>query len=230
MKFKRNDIIGSTLRSRICKMVCTISLLAMLSCCSSIEINTYKAPEFGKQKIKKMAIMPIVITSSAQTRVSGSYSPSWIVETFTTAALSPAEYYPAEQEFLNAISRRFNFQVIVPPSGIDKAMKGKHMQTYNDALLEVIKQFKADAVISFRIRDTILRAGSMVEGRSAAIGHVDMTLYDSKGAPLWSISSEAFYRRGTTSSNAPPPMSSFVKFIMEQHQNALDDLAKQIQP
>jgi hypothetical protein len=211
------------------QFICSAVLLAILTGCSHIELKTYRSPDLGKYRIEKVAIMPLVITSSAQTRVSGSYSPSWISETFTTTALSPAEYFSAEEEMVNTLSSKLGRIKFVTPSVIDNAMKGKKIQTYHAALLEVVKHFNADAVISFRIRDVILRAGSQIEGRSAAMGHVDLTLYGSEGSPLWSVSSESVYRRGTAFSQAPS-MASFVKYIMEEYQGEIEALAKQLNP
>lgn len=51
--------------------------------------------------------MTIVITAASETTVSGSYSPAWINETHTTRALSPSEYYPAEQELLVELNKHF---------------------------------------------------------------------------------------------------------------------------
>lgn len=210
-------------------VVCITVGLVFLTACSSIDIKSYKSPDMANYKIRKVAIMPLVITSSAQTRVSGNYSPNWIAETFTTTALSPAEYFPAEQEMVNCLSNKLGKIKIITPSTIDSAMKGKKLQTYDSAILEIAKHFNADAVISFRIRDVILRAGSQIEGRSAALGHVDLTLYSSEGSPLWSISAEAVYRKGSAFSNAPS-MASFVKYIMEEYNAEIENLATQIHP
>jgi len=229
MIFPRNNNFRSFHVFLTLQVICIIIGLIFFGACSSIDIKSYKSPDMANYKIRKVAIMPLVITSSAQTRVSGNYSPNWIVETFTTTALSPAEYFPAEQEMVSSLSNKLGKIEIITPSTIDSAMKGKKLQTYDSAILEIAKHFKADAVISFRIRDVILRAGSQIEGRSAAQGHVDLTLYSSEGSPLWSISSEAVYRKGSAFSHAPS-MASFMKYIMEEYNTEIEDLATQIHP
>lgn len=191
-----------------------IGIILTALACSTMQIRNYVAPELSNYKINKIVLMPMVITAGSLTQVSTSYSPDWITVTTSTAALSPAEYYPAEQEFVTAISENLSKVQFIRPGVVDTEMKkSPSIPTYQEAIISVAKRFDGDAVLAFRLRDVNLISGSQIEGPAAAKGHADLTLYSPTGDALWSVSTEASLRKGAAWSPAPP-LDLFVKYIM----------------
>jgi len=212
---------------RFIGIIATTLILVTVVTCSSISLKKYESPELYKHRINKIAVLPIVITAASNTQVSGSYSPGWIIETFTTTALSPAEYYPAEQVYVNSLVNNLTNVYIIKPRVIDKKMKDMTVKSYEQAIVLVASNFDADSVLSLRIRDLNLRAQSSLEGRAAAIGHADLTLFDDSGIPLWSVSAEVAYREGFAGSPAPS-IESYISYVMEHFIVELSNLIKNL--
>jgi hypothetical protein len=192
-------------------------------------VNRYHSDALSGQKVKTIAVLPIVVTAASTTKVAGSYSPQWIRETYTTTSLAPAEYQPAEQDYMRVLKASLPKVSFVEPDKVNRAMRQSPVATYDEAILATAKATGSDAVLSFRIRNLNQRAGSQIEGRPAAIGHADLTLFNSAGEPLWSVAGSLSYRQGNAVWSGPPPLYAFVRYALDSFQKDLRELNAKLQ-
>ena len=211
------------------RILVLIASLALMSSCSSVNVRLYQSPDLSKHAIRKIAVMPLVITAAAQTQVAATYSPQWITETYTTTALSASEYHPAEQAFMKSVEKTLSKVKLVYPGQVDKEMRSSAVRKYQDAIASVANHFKADAVLSFRIRNVNLQSGTYQGGGSTATGHIDLSLYSAAGDELWSASAEAFYKTGFSWSPAPS-LDAFVDYVMTKMEPHLEKLSGAFYP
>jgi hypothetical protein len=201
--------------------------------CSTTHSNVYRAETLKEKRIERIAIMPMIILAASKTTVAGTYTTTWVSETWTTMAMSPAEYLPAEQVYVESLSASLQGMDLVNPRLIDKKMKNQRIPTYEQAVVRVCERFDADAVLTMKIRNLNMRAGGYLEGHTGKCdGHVDLSLHDADGTVLWSVSSDVRYEKGTVLFNIipdpAPALSDFMKYTMKEMRVHLANLSQTI--
>lgn len=212
-------------------LVTTLGLF--LSGCSVTHSNVYKAETLKEKRIMRIAVMPMIVLAASKTSVAGTYTTTWVSETWTTMAMSPSEYLPAEQAYMKALSTNLQGIDLVKPRFIDEKMKNQKIPTYEQAVVRVSEHFDTDAVLTIKIRNLNLRGGCYFEGHTGkGDGHVDLSLHDTNGTIQWSVSSDIKYNKGTVLFNIipdpAPSLSDFIKYAMEEMKVHLVDLAQTI--
>lgn len=193
-------------------VVAALGVTLAAGCGSSINVTRYRAPTAQVGGLTRIAVMPLMVTSAAETQVNATFTPFWMAETKVTVPMSPAQYKPAEATMFDGAKAAFAGVALASPDEVDAAMKDAHPADLEHAAAEVATRLRANAVLVVAVRN--FNAQNAGLERAHASGLTDVTLYSAKGEVLWSLSGQV--DRGPVGSNAAPSLTQFIEYAMSQ--------------